>query len=439
MDSQPTSISSSLIGQLLAKRYRLERLLGAGAFGAVFEATDLEHGGSAALKILHPHLFSDPKAKARFMREAKAMQRIDSPSVVSVFDYGATEVSVDGKNGQLSILYIAMEYVTGPDLKGWLKEHKRMSETQALQVLEELLEAVDAAHCEGIIHRDLKPSNIMLAQQEGEPVGKVKILDFGVAKLLDEEDLDELHTKTGMLMGTPHYIAPDVSLGHAVSHAVDLYSLGVIAYELLAGARPFEAKTPYEILIAHMTRTPERFAPELGISEGLEAVVRIALQKEPAERFESAAEMLSSLKVWPTLGAPDDVFARLEDDETLFEGPPPSTRTMKGVHAPRGESLAPLSAEATEHFAAELRRSKRLTWGKLSLIFCAALMSAFALFSWLDLNNQGEKTRPEVETAQAPSTPSPALVAPPPPPAEITPIAQVIEVELVVRPSSGSF
>ncbi len=268
------------IGESVQGRYRLERLIGTGGFGTVYEARHLEMGTQVALKILHPEHTRDAHTVKRFELEARRSAALKHPNTIRVFDYGHTDTDE---------LFIAMEYLEGRSLKHLLAHEHLLAFGRVVHILTQILRALDEAHLAGLVHRDLKPDNVFLLEI-GREKDFVKVLDFGIAKAMRE---DAALTTTGTLIGTPLYMSPEQCRGRELDGRSDLYSLGCIAYELLTGRTPFRANDAFGYAIAHLQETPpdprEVAGPGRPIPEGLVHWVLRLLEKDPAARFEDAA------------------------------------------------------------------------------------------------------------------------------------------------------
>jgi hypothetical protein len=263
--------------ELLAGRYELGPLLGQGGMAEVFEANDLRLGRKVAVKILRPALGSDPGVRERFEQEARTAARLSHPNVVGIIDTGEDE----------GVAFIIMERLDGTTLADELRSGP-LSEARVRSVGLQVLAALEAAHSAGIVHRDIKPANVLTC-----PDGRVKVADFGIATAADEA---QAITGTGLLIGTPAYLAPERLHGAAASPAADLYSLGSVLYQCLTGRRPFEGTSTVELIAAIRERTPEPIrALRPDVDPVLAAVVEAALSKEPADRPASAAAMTLAL------------------------------------------------------------------------------------------------------------------------------------------------
>ena len=263
-----------------AGRYKILSLLGRGGMGHVYRAEHLGLAKDVALKILAPVTgAAAADFPERFAREARAVGRLDHPGCVRIFDYGE---EVDGSQ------YIAMEVIDGPTLGAALAQGP-FSVARALHVGRAILSALAHAHAHGVVHRDIKPENVMFAVGSGF---RVVLIDFGLASLRDAPAL----TGKGMAVGSPSYIAPERLLGQPHDHRADLYGVGVLLYEMIAGIRPFAGTSPQDIMANVLSRPPRPLRARVpGVSPILEAVILRALSKDPARRFADAEEMLSAL------------------------------------------------------------------------------------------------------------------------------------------------
>jgi eukaryotic-like serine/threonine-protein kinase len=275
----------SLIGAVLSKRYRLVRLLGEGGMGAVFEALDQGDGNKYAVKLLHPEYAHSPEIVQRLYAEAQAAQRLSHPNIVRYFGFAQAE---DGSP------YVVMEFLDGAPLSDYLKGGTAYEVGFAVAVARAVLSALSLAHRQGVVHRDLKPENIFLVHGVGPPTPKV--LDFGIAKMMDAAGGMMSKTRTGMLLGTPGYMSPEqIKSAKHVDARADLWSVGVVLYELMTGRQTFPAPSEMAKLTAILTQDPvpiDQERPHLAPWRGFFAR---ALAKEPDWRFSTADEMYRAI------------------------------------------------------------------------------------------------------------------------------------------------
>jgi len=276
-----------LVGRSLPGGYLILELVGIGGMGRVYRAEQTTLGRTVAVKIIHPHLVGEENAAARFITEARAASRLNHPHSVGIIDFGK---SSDG------LLYLVMEFLRGRDLARVIYEDGPLPFRRIVDVLQQTLAALAEAHNESIIHRDLKPENIIL-----EPVRSggdfVKVVDFGLAKIRADTTQPSI-TSPGIVCGTPEYMSPEQARGDVLDARSDLYAVGVILYQLLAGRLPFEAESPTQVVLAHLTqqpRDPREVAPERKIPQVLVDVTLKMLSKEPVDRYSDADELSAAL------------------------------------------------------------------------------------------------------------------------------------------------
>jgi len=281
-----------LIGQILGGRFRVTGVLGEGGMGVVYQG-EQQLGSSVrkvAIKTLHQHLSKDPSVLARFHREVGTIAELEHPNTIKVYDFGTT---ADGT------LYIAMEFVAGKPLSDVISADRRLNPDRVVKILRQVCGALDEAHNKGIIHRDLKPENVILTNRAGE-TDFVKVLDFGIAARSESGDAqkEQKLTQQGMVLGTPPYMSPEQFTGKALDARSDVYSLGVMAYEMLTGRLPFDADTPWQWATQHMTAQPitfEEAAPNSTIPSNLRGAVLRSLSKDREQRQPSAREFFDEL------------------------------------------------------------------------------------------------------------------------------------------------
>ncbi len=286
-----------LVGQVVADRYRVDRLIARGGMGSIYLAEQLPLGRWVALKVLVPATLRDeqgPELRARFLLEAGTCARLRHPNTVTVYDYGSIPAGVGDLSG--GALFIAMEFVNGRTLSSAIKEDGPFSPTRAAVIGRRIAQSLREAHAMGVVHRDLKPGNVMLVS--GERADQVKVLDFGVAKVLDEGQDTNL-TAAGNFVGSPRYASPEQIREESVDGRADLYSLGIVLYEMLTGGSPFRATDTMRMLLAHVQDVPEPLllrAP--GTPPGLAEVIHRLLAKSPADRPADAAAVIDALRAF---------------------------------------------------------------------------------------------------------------------------------------------
>jgi serine/threonine protein kinase len=282
----PTSQTDPLIGQLLADSYLVLEKVGEGGMGRVYRAEQRALRRTVAVKVIHPHLVADASMVSRFLNEARATSQLNHPNVVSVIDHGRTE------NGHP---FIVMEYLRGLALDRVLAEDPEMSHPRVMDIVKQVLAALAEAHAAGIIHRDLKPANVILERtRSGRDF--VKVLDFGLARLI--EQAGRRLTAHGIVFGTPAYMSPEQATGGEIGVRSDLYSVGVILYELLAGRRPFEDEDPAVVMMMRVSGSPPhpRQLSDRPVPEPLAQIALRALSADPEDRYASADDFTLALE-----------------------------------------------------------------------------------------------------------------------------------------------
>jgi len=275
-----------LVGRVFQEKYKIIKLIGEGGMGAVYVGEQAlgAHSRKVAIKTLHAHLSRDEQVRDRFQREVGTLATLEHPNTVQVFDFGT---SPDG------VLYIVMEFVQGRSIAAILEKEGPISPARVEKILAQICGSLAEAHGKGIIHRDLKPDNIVLTERAGQK-DFVKVLDFGIAKRSGEADRNEKKlTQQGMVLGTPPYMSPEQFTGQQLDARSDEYSLAIMAYEMLTGTLPFDAKTAWEWATLHMTAAPKAIEATpngAALPEAMRGAIMRALAKDKEQRFESITE-----------------------------------------------------------------------------------------------------------------------------------------------------
>jgi serine/threonine-protein kinase len=320
-------------GEVIAERYELEELVGTGGMSSVYRARDQLLERHVALKVLHSHYADDAEYVERFRREARAVAKLSHPHIVTVIDRGE-----DG--GQQ---YIVFEYVDGENLKQLVERTGPLPTRQAIELTLEIADALAFAHAHGLVHRDVKPQNVLIT-----PDGDAKVTDFGIARSLDVE-----HgvTQTGTVLGTSNYLSPEQASGHTTTPATDVYSLGVVLYELLTAEVPFPGENFVAVAMKHLNDVPPNIherRPDVPLRLG--AVIERALEKDPADRFGSMDQFASELR---------QCLAELDT--------PDAERTLV--------VSSPVLRESAPHHVRPPRSRKPLIYALLALLAAAAIVA----------------------------------------------------------------
>ncbi len=312
-------MNDDLIGKEILGQFRILERIGKGGMGEVFKAEQPAMDRMVAIKILHEKLASRQDLLSRFRREARAMSRLSHPNTVRVFLYGQLE--------ETEQLYIAMEYLDGADLAHLTRRDGPMEVTRAAKIMIQVLGALEEAHGVGIVHRDLKPENILLTTQGGIP-DFPKVLDFGLAKIKEQRMRPGslVLTREGMIFGTPEFMSPEQARGETLDARSDIYSLGVIFYEMLTAKLPFPRSKPMEYIAHHIKSPPFKVTqrrPELNLPAILDPIMDKALEKNRDDRYSSAKEFAQALKA---------LIPKEEQAGPMHSVPPgPRTKSAKTV------------------------------------------------------------------------------------------------------------
>jgi serine/threonine protein kinase len=457
-----TAPVDALIGTTLDGKYQIEKLLGEGGMGRVYSARHLLLDRTIAVKVLNSSMQRDSRTGERFRREAQAAGRLQHPNAVIIHDFGITP---DGN------AYLVMELLHGSSLRALLQRNRRLSPELASEILGQVAAAIDQAHALGIIHRDLKPDNIMVDER---PDGRlsVKVLDFGIAKLKDLTEQNIQLTGTGMVIGTVHYMSPEQCRATELDGRSDIYSLGIVLFEMLTGRVPFDATTPTAIIVAHVNDEPPAMKSfQTEIPEAAQKVVLSALAKRPEDRPQTAGELARRFAAavaagWggapavsdPATTAPVVQYtlpinsAKTRPDggaaqpETVVVPPPVISKT------PATERVAGAVSDSSERaVVVQGRRGvPAAVWVILGMLVCAVVIAAIVIVVLLmrdtpptpasnpnprqdQASSPQPPSRPQAPSTNAPAVPPPSTNTAPPTNAPPTNTSPAEEVQRQVR------
>jgi hypothetical protein len=382
-------------GVTFGGRYELDSRIAIGGMGEVWEATDHVIGRTVAIKILKDEYMGDPGFLERFRAEARHAALVNHEGIASVFDYGE-------ENGSA---FLVMELVPGEALSTILERDGTLSTDKTLDVVAQTSAALQAAHAAGLVHRDIKPGNLLIT-----PDGRVKITDFGIARIADQVPL----TATGQVMGTVQYLSPEQASGHPASPATDIYSLGIVAYECLAGKRPFTGESQVAIAMAQINEQPPPLPATVAVP--VQNLVMAMIAKKPDERPASAAavaraatalrrgDVAAAAAAVPAIAGADATAAATQ---LLTAGSDTSAATRL-LPAPAGEAVV-------EETTVEDGKKKRSAWTWPLIALIALLLLVLAGTIWAVLANQGTDPEPEPTRTTATATPTPSNTPTPTP------------------------
>ncbi|MGM9999167.1 MAG: PASTA domain-containing protein [Candidatus Bruticola sp.] len=329
-----------MIGTTVADRYEIISQLGVGGMAKVYKAKDLNLGRDVALKVLLESVSNDPEFRERFRREARASAALSHPNIVRVYDFFEA-----GKD-----IFLIMEFIEGRDLRDLMQEHGRLSPDEAVRITIDVLSALEFAHSRGVVHRDISARNVMLGRD-----GSVKVTDFGIARIVGERTL----TQSGELIGSVQYISPEQASGGHATPAADIYSTGVLLYEMLTGELPFSSDNVVKLALMHVQSPipkPSVLCPQ--ISEALDNIVLKAMSKNPVNRYRSAGEMMEALQMLRVSVAPpasvhslgQGTAPALSGSGSVVQAAPSAGASLAGSFygAAAGGGTAPLLAGGTE-------------------------------------------------------------------------------------------
>jgi serine/threonine protein kinase len=403
------------VGQTVAQKYLIHQVIGRGGMGIVYSATHLSLDRPVAVKMLNRALLADPTVVARFHREARAASRLNHPNSISILDFGQTE---DGT------LFMALEFLPGRTLARVITEEFPVQARRVVKIGSQILAALTEAHALGILHCDIKPENVMLEIRHDE-ADVVKVLDFGIAKLRDGSGSQKL-TREGMACGTPGYASPEQARGEELDPRSDLYSVGVVLYELVSGKLPYEAATPGALLAKMLVEQPvalRRRRPDLVVPHDLEAVIMRALATDRQERFASAVAFRRELLACSDTGERPVPPPRAQATAVIDARPGSGSRSAQRPGrtatppAPPAASRSPEAPRPTpRHRPASPapRRALRETAGAMA-VMVGSVASALLLGAgvWYGLSLVRAPTAPVATPFELPAT---QVVAPTPPP-----------------------
>ena len=399
------------IGQVIDKKYRVDRLVGRGGMGSVYQATHLVIGRRVALKVLELHSGPQLEVVTRFEREAQAAARIGNDHILDILDFGALP-EPDGAR------YIVCEFLDGETLASRM-ERQRMTPNELVPIARQLLNGLSAAHAAGVVHRDLKPDNVFLLRHKAGWADFVKIIDFGISKFQatsgDENGMRM--TATGVVMGTPFYLSPEQARGsNDADHRSDIYAVGVILYEAVTGQVPFQAQNFNELIfkiVLEEAQPAHVVAP--GVDRDFSQIIMKAMARNPADRFQSAAELSAALEAWAAAVGLSLSGPIVSSDTGRGSGslPPNVTR-----------SATPASWGGTQREPAFETPKKRtgLIAGLAALGVALIAGLAFGLHAALSLPEDKNSTAGQSSALPSASAPAPATVksASPPEPIDVT-------------------
>ncbi|MCA2245121.1 serine/threonine protein kinase [Mycobacterium sp. WUMAC-067] len=386
---------SPRVGVTLSGRYRLQRLIATGGMGQVWEAVDSRLGRRVAVKVLKQEFSQDPEFIERFRAEARTTAMLNHPGIAAVHDYGESQLDGEGRTA-----YLVMELVNGEPLNSVLKRTGRLSLRHALDMLEQTGRALQVAHAAGLVHRDVKPGNILIT-----PTGQVKITDFGIAKAVDAAPV----TQTGMVMGTAQYIAPEQALGHDATPSSDVYSLGVVGYEVVSGKRPFTGDGALTVAMKHIKEPPPPLPAEL--PPNVRELIEITLVKNPAMRYRSGGPFADAVAAVRAGRRPPRPSQSPPPGRASPAAIPSSPTTRAAAVSPR--TAAPRRSRPTTggHRPPPARRT--FSSGQRALLWAAGVLGALAIIIavLIVINSRGDQQQ---QPPSVTDTGTPPASAPPP-------------------------
>ncbi|MFK7991561.1 MAG: serine/threonine protein kinase [Sandaracinaceae bacterium] len=462
----PSKKGNSLVGKVIHDRFRILAPIARGGMGAVYKAEQAPLGRQVAIKILSPRHDEDkdPEFRKRFFLEAATVAKLSHPNTVTVFDYGQSD----------GLFFIVMELIEGMTLKRAIKEGAPFPVARAVHVGKQICRSLREAHRQGVIHRDMKPGNVMLLTQGDEP-DYVKVLDFGLVKDIDKTDDDTDLTQAGVFMGSPKYMSPEQIQGDAIDTRSDIYSVGVLLYEMLTGRAPFVREKQVQVLMDHIhTAPPAMQAEGVQVPAAVQGIVLQCLAKRPEDRFASMEELLIALKRLAgdlSLSIPPSGEMGMTGNYAAISGVHSvsnSQVSMGGIAAPHHPSSHPplssasgsipgmtqpptgfshpsLAPGSVPSMASNAMSQPGPTGsaGKLAMAFGAVALAAAVLIVLLALDPFAEApnaaaTPPEVGALEVPEPAPDAVTAVEAPAAEPAPAPRSVLVELTSTPAGAT-
>jgi len=395
VDMDEKKVDDPLVGTTIDGRYQVEKKIGEGGMGVVYLAKHAMIGNRCALKVLRGEMAAEGEVSERFIQEARAAAAIGNDHIIQITDFGQLP---DGS------AYFVMEFLDGHALHDVIEENAHLPAERVVDIMVQCCEGLAAAHASEIVHRDLKPDNIFLVRK-GNNDDFVKILDFGIAKVQSGESGKRL-TKTGMIFGTPQYMSPEQAAGTGVDARTDIYSLGIIMYEMLCGHVPFEADTFMGVLTKHLYEEPippRRLVPPVDLPQNVEAILLKAIAKKPDKRYLSMNELAEDLRAVAEGRTPEIVYDQMRQTSNTTVPPPSPTQIVGSKGSSRSHS--------------ETRTVGKPKWPIFAGIGAVVVLGAVAaiLFSGGGGNGKGAEASPPITQKKALGVEAQSKVEPTPP------------------------
>lgn len=376
-------MAGNMVGRVLNDRYKITERVGLGGMAEVYRAQDNVLGRIVAVKVMLPQYAADPTFTQRFRQEAASAAKLQSPYIVSIYDWGLDD----------DTYYIVMEFLRGTDLKTAIKERGSINQRKAAEIGSQVAQALSVAHASNIIHRDIKPQNIMI-----QPDGNIKVMDFGIARAGDAG-----LSQTSTVLGTAHYVSPEQAQGKELTPASDIYSLGIVLYEAVTGRLPFDGTDAVSVAVKQVNEIPALPSSiNPNIDPTLETIIMKAMEKDPARRFQSASEMRHALNDW-LAGRPVNVGDVSTMKTQVMGGPVPVIDGGSTAVLPATADTSNTTVKGFHSSDPEPKKSKR---GPIIAGIVAVLAIIAIVAGVFAMNNQGEMvtvpdvTNQPVETAR---------------------------------------